>query len=308
MQTKIEFHGKGGELFLKMLLGGFLTAITLGIYAPWFMADMNRYLYSKTTLAGRDYPVHPRFAGAGWEIFKMNLLGGFLCGITLGIYTPWFMARVCRYWAEHTEAVSESGRSYRLSFSFTGGALFGALFVGGLLSGVTLGIYLPWFMCKLARLFAESVALIDAESGEAVGQVGFEGQGGELLGMVLLNGLLCSVTLGIYTPWAMVKVMRFWAGYTRVANDGQTFALDYLGTGGQLFGRLIVNGLLCGITLGIYSSWALVDMLRFHCGKLVADAKEVAPAVKPPARAPAAQLPAAAVIAAAKPREQARVR
>jgi uncharacterized membrane protein YjgN (DUF898 family) len=163
-------------------------------------------------------------------------------------------------------------------------------------------------MCKLARLFAQNLALVDAESGEPVGQFGFEGKGGELLGMVLLNGLLCSITLGIYTPWAMVKAMRFWAGYARVAIAGQTFTLDYLGTGGQLFGKLIVNGLLCGVTLGIYSSWALADMLRFHCGKLVADVKEVAPAAKLPVRAPAAQLPAAAVIATAKPREQARVR
>jgi len=308
MQTKVEFHGKGGELFGKMLLGGFLTAITLGIYAPWFVAQMNRYLHSRVTLRGQEWPVHPRFSGTGGEIFKMNLLGLFLCGITLGIYTPWFMARVARYWAEHTEAVSESGKSYRLAFDATGGQLFGALFVGMLLTGITLGIYTPWFMCKMARFMAQHSKILDAQDLAVAGDFAFEGTGGQLLGIVLLNGLLCSVTLGIYTPWAMVKALRFWAGNSRVAVDGDTFALDFVGQGGQLFGKLLLNGLLCSVTLGIYVAWAMVDMMRYGLSNLVAEVKEVKPAAQLPAKAPAAQLPSAAVLAQANAREQARVR
>ena len=309
MQTKIQFRGKGGELFLKLLAGGFLSAITLGIYVPWFVANLNRYLYSKVTLRGRDFDVLPRFAGKGWEMFKIGLLGAFLSSLTLGNYLPWFIARSMRYWAENTEGVSESAHNYRLGFGLTGGKLFGNLFVSGLLSGLTLGIYMPWAMCKLVKLVAENLWIKDSESGDQVGSFAFEGTGGSLFGMVLLNGLLCSVTLGIYGPWAVVKTLRFWASNSRLSFGEEQASFDFEGKGGTLFGRLLLNGLLCGITLGIYSYWAVVDILRFLLDNTVVGSQGAAEQPALAERPAAAQLPAPEAIEAVNnAREQARVR
>ena len=37
METRIRFVGTGGALFVKFIVGAILSAITLGIYMPWFM-------------------------------------------------------------------------------------------------------------------------------------------------------------------------------------------------------------------------------------------------------------------------------
>lgn len=144
-----EFTGTGGELLGRLLVGLILTVITFGIYAPWFMAAFLRYLYSKTTLdrgaAGR---VRLEFTGTGGQLLVVGLLGYLLTLVTLGIYLPWFIANLARFFADNSVGTTDDGTRYQLRFEATGGDLFATFFVGGLLSMITLGLYMPWFICK----------------------------------------------------------------------------------------------------------------------------------------------------------------
>lgn len=74
----------------------------------------------------------------------------------------------------------------------------------------------------------------------------YHGTGGDLLGLVFVNGLLTMITLGIYSAWAKNKVREFHYSHTEM--DGDRFA--WHGTGGELFsGMLKAAGIL--IVLGL---------------------------------------------------------
>ena len=77
-----------------------------------------------------------------------------------------------------------------------------------------------------------------------------------LIGMGILTGFLCTITLGLATPWAVCMMVKWFASHTVV--DGKQLTFD--GTGGQLFGNYIKWFLLTIITLGIYSFWLSLKM------------------------------------------------
>ena len=77
-----------------------------------------------------------------------------------------------------------------------------------------------------------------------------------LIGINILQRLLCVVTLGIGTPWAVCMKERWIAKHTVI--DGKQMVFD--GTGGQLFGTYIKWFFLCIITIGIYSLWLSIKM------------------------------------------------
>jgi uncharacterized membrane protein YjgN (DUF898 family) len=77
-----------------------------------------------------------------------------------------------------------------------------------------------------------------------------------LIGIGILQTLLCIVTLGIGAPWAVCMGERWQAEHTVI--DGKQLVFD--GTGGQLFGNYIKWFFLTIITLGIYSFWLSIKM------------------------------------------------
>ncbi|WP_179381268.1 YjgN family protein [Jannaschia marina] len=82
-------------------------------------------------------------------------------------------------------------------------------------------------------------------------QVKFHGRAGEWFGIWIVNLLLSIITIGIYSAWAKVRMLRYFYGNTEI--EGRTF--DYHATGGQiLIGRLIVIGafILISILSGIF--------------------------------------------------------
>lgn len=154
------------------------------------------------------------------------------------------------------------GPETRLGFQGTGGELFGKLIGGFLLTGITFGIYAPWFTCKLARFFTENMSAQTSE-GRTL-QLRFGGEGGDLFGTWILNAILCGVTFYIYMPWAMCKVRKWFYEHTQIIENGQPVGkLDFVGEGGNLFGTFLAGAILTGLTFGIYASWFKVNMAKF---------------------------------------------
>ncbi|MFH1812331.1 MAG: DUF898 family protein [Pseudomonadota bacterium] len=260
---KFKFTGTGGEIFVKFLVGMILTAITMGIYMPWFMVSIMQYAASKTTIEGGPKgSLQVEFKGTGGQLFVVGLVGALLTSITFGIYGAWFMANLMRFYADNTTAKAADGTTYRLRFTATGGELFVAYLVGILLTSITFGIYAPWFMCKLYTLFAEKTDILRGDT--KVGTVAFSGTGGNLFVTFLVGYLLTMVTLGIYSFWFQVKMMQFMAQNTKLTVDNQALTGDFVGTGGQLFVLSLVGGLLTSITFGIYGAWFFANLTRYQ--------------------------------------------
>ncbi|GAB1481286.1 hypothetical protein MASR2M78_01010 [Treponema sp.] len=98
-------------------------------------------------------------------------------------------------------------------------------------------------------------------------QFKFEGRGGEIFSLYLVQFLLTLITLGIYAPWAYAKIYKYFA--TKTSLDGKPF--DFTGTGGEMFSLFLVQFLLTMITFGIYGAWAFAKIVKYMLSKFTYD-------------------------------------
>ncbi|MBW2029587.1 MAG: DUF898 family protein [Deltaproteobacteria bacterium] len=140
-------------------------------------------------------------------------------------------------------------------FSGSGGQYFGTVFIHlFLLSMITFGLYSPWALVRLYKLKATHTVI----NGK---RVNFNGTGGDLFVLGLIQGLITLVTFGLYFPWAFCSIYRWRAQNTLVGGKPSTFT----GTGGDLFLFYLIHMMILPmITLGIYSFWGLY---RFYAWK-----------------------------------------
>ena len=83
----------------------------------------------------------------------MNIAGTFLSYVTLGLYFPWFFARLHRYHVQHTLF---EGR--RFQSSLRGYQVLGFGVVSAFLILSSLGLALPWAMTTWMKLRAHTTA------------------------------------------------------------------------------------------------------------------------------------------------------
>jgi len=261
-ETRLGFQGTGGELFGKLIGGFLLTGITFGIYAPWFICGLVNYYCEKTTIQTPNGPARLTFNGTGGALFGVSFVGMLLTSITFGIYTPWFLCNLARFFSENITAQTADGRQMQLRFAGEGGDLFGTWIVNAILCGVTLYIYMPWAMCKVRKWFYEHTQIV--ENGQVVGKLDFVGDGGNLFGTFLAGAILTGLTMGIYASWFKVNMAKFYNQNTRIMLHGRTYAMDFTGTGGDLFVINLIGALLLMPTLGIYWFWTKVKQLKFE--------------------------------------------
>lgn len=84
----------------------------------------------------------------------------------------------------------------------------------------------------------------------------FDGGVLDYIGYSILAAIICELTLGIATPWAVCMMQNWKTKHTIVG--GQRLYFDR--TGAQLFGNWIKWFLLTIITFGIYGFWLQIKM------------------------------------------------
>jgi uncharacterized membrane protein YjgN (DUF898 family) len=263
-----DFSGTGCELLGQLLLGAVLMLFTGGIYGPWFMCKMLNFVAQRTTFGPTPRgTLQFRFDGRGGQLFVQYLVGAILTGITAGLYAPWFICKMTRFFLDNTTISASDGSSYNLRFDGQGGDLFKTYIVGAILTALTFGIYRPWFDCKLNKWFAERTKIVS--NGQQVGQIDFVGQGGELFVTWLVGMIFTVLTVGIYKSWLEVKLNKFNAEGTRLTINGQNYRLRFTGEGGELFVIRLVGGILSAFTFGIYMFWMMAKLLKWQLSNLV---------------------------------------
>lgn len=152
----------------------------------------------------------------------------------------------------------------KFEFKATGGELFKSLVGGLLLTGVTMGLYYPWFLVRFQRLLLERT---DLEVGEQRLRLTNTATGGALFKELIIVYLLSMVTLGIYLPWGLMRLQRFQQEHTIAEGEGVIYKLRTQLTGGELFKAGFVAYFLTMITFGIYAPWMMVKMLSLFVGR-----------------------------------------
>jgi uncharacterized membrane protein YjgN (DUF898 family) len=219
-ERTFEFGGGFGEYLGIFFLGLFLTIITLGIYSPWFIRNMQRFYvdnssYNESKLA---------FKGKGGELFIILLVtfvipytfimvltmlltmsnnfeqsqatSGIIQLITTFVLIP-YMYFVYKW------MVNIEYKGYKIRWNTDSWEACGKIFVQVLFSVITFGIYYPMAIVKLYKYFAEHTIAV-SETGSK--KFGYDLEPGKDFLFLWGQVLLIIVTLGIYYPWAFCKI------------------------------------------------------------------------------------------------------
>ncbi|HPR18191.1 MAG TPA: DUF898 family protein [Candidatus Cloacimonadota bacterium] len=189
-----------------------------------------------------------QFHGRGGELFSIFIVNLLLTIITLGIYCPWAIVKIVKYFSQKTTL---DGVSF--DFEGQGGKLFCIYLVNYLLTAITAGLYSPVATLRINAYFTENLSYKEKKfEFDATNACDF-------WCLLFVQGILTAITLGIYTPWAMIKIRKNLL--ERTSYEGVKFS--FTANGGTLFCLYLIQGILTCITLCIYFPWAVAKITNY---------------------------------------------
>lgn len=230
----LVFDGTFGKYLGILLLGAFLTIITLGIYTPWFIRSITRFYIDHSALDSQKF----KFMGKGSKLFLIFLFtliiplilflaaailvtpvvvpteisvtshGVFLMvtgyAIELILLVP-YMYLFYKWMVQ----VNYKEYSIRWETSFFPSCV--RIFFEMLFSAITFGLYFPM---ALIRLYSYFSGMTVAASGESKRRFGFDCDPFKDYIFILAQIILTVITLSIYYPWACCKIGKRILGKT----------------------------------------------------------------------------------------------
>ncbi len=195
------------------------------------------------------------FDGGFFAYLGINLLANFVTTITLGIAFPWMTCWRYRWQMRHTVV---SGK--RLCFDGRGVQLIGRYLLWLFLTVITLGIYGLWMGVAIKKWQVKHTHIQDEDDNSY-----FDGGVGGYLGIHLLAWLLTIFTLFIGKAWADKMIIAWETRHTVVSSRRHVFA----GSGGSLFAKYLLWGLLTLATFGIFSLFLPVKLIRWQAMRTI---------------------------------------
>jgi uncharacterized membrane protein YjgN (DUF898 family) len=230
-EDRFIFHGTGNEIFkgfvIAYLILGislimsyfspgliFLFYFVLLLIMPFAVFGAWRYRVSRTSWRG----IYFSFNGNMREFFSLYFIHFLLTILTIGIYGPWFTVKIMKYLFSHT-----SFGQYELDFEGEGSDLFAINLLGIILTVITLYIYLPWFIKNRFKFTIDNTVIYH---GDKKSYLRTNLDGGDLFGVLLLNAILTTVTLGLATPWAIMRSNKLFLESVHIPADVDLDALE----------------------------------------------------------------------------------
>lgn len=183
------FDGNGFGFLGWGLLGVLVTICTLFLCAPLAFVWIYHYETNHTVISGRRL----HFEGKAMSLFGHWIKWLLLTVITCGIYSFWLQKRLKQWKAKNT-SVEGMIEDYKKEGDYTGSVIGFPLYCFGLLllTIITLGIFAPWRVAKIARYEAVHTSYHGLH-------MAFDGSGGSYFLTWLKAVLLSLITCGIYT-------------------------------------------------------------------------------------------------------------
>lgn len=224
-EEKFETDYNFREFLMLSLQGALLTAVTFGIYAPWFITKVIKYFAGKTYFRYNAFT----FNGKPFMLFSLMIVLSIVPSMLLstlgGIASASLMTTGALTLAKWIPLLAIivlflscifSGFAGRWFIDFSYGPKIITSTVNGwhagffmfgqmLLSIVTIGFYVPMYMLRSYRYFMKRTVLGDEIVED---QFGFTLNAWRDYGCVLGHSLLTIITLGIYLPWWYAKVAK----------------------------------------------------------------------------------------------------
>lgn len=254
----IQPGAKPPMMFFPSLIGLILIAFVIAFFIAKLVIE--NIIYNQSAIS---------FKGTAGKFIGTAFLGFFLTIITLGIYMPWFIRNLHRFFVDNSSLNSNE-------FKFNGKA--GKLFVILLLT-----LFLPMIA------FVSVVSMLAFKNPESAQETGFVFQAVMMIilvpymyyvykwmvdinykeyhikwdtnfwnacGKIALEVLLSMITLGIYFPLALVRLYEYFADKTVAASSENQMKFGYDIDQKDDFLFIWGQALLTIITVGIYYPWA----------------------------------------------------
>jgi uncharacterized membrane protein YjgN (DUF898 family) len=237
----------------------------------FFIASLLSYFIEKISIEGIEYKNKSLvFKGKFGQFIGISLLGGFLSIITLGIYSPWFIKSIQKFFIDNSTYDSTNPE-----FRGTGGSLFVILLLTLILPiiiiSAALGIVsvinhteLSGFYRVIYQIFIFIIMIpyiyyvykwcIDIKFKQY--SIQWETEFWPSCSKILVEVLLSIITLGIYSPLASLRLYKYFAEKTVATSEegNKTFGYDIEPQRDFLF--IWGQSILAILTLGIYYPWA----------------------------------------------------
>lgn len=211
------------EYTMMCLKGVLLSTVTLGIYTPWFIKKLTACFAENTAYRTNFFEFHgkgsslfiymvllvavPTFLHETVinEIAPLTTFAMYQAGLTVTLVSILLVLLICFYEALYIKWYINMtyGRKRIMSSVHCGKAgwfIFGQL----LLSGITLGLYLPMATLRIWRYYATRT-VIGEDNIEKI--LGFSMTPKRDYFFILGQMLLTAITLGIYFPWGYARTM-----------------------------------------------------------------------------------------------------
>lgn len=285
-----EFRGSGSEYFRIWIVNLLLSIITLGIYSAWAKVRRLRYFHGSTFLDGHSFDYHAEpvsiligrlITVGGYGLFviagNINPLLNLLLLPLLLAGLPWVIMRSRRFHLRMT-----SWRGLRFGFHGDYKGAFKAYVLWWLAAVFTVGILLPMFLQRRLTYLLDNSAYGSQRSTFKVGAGPFYKLYGKVillaLGVIFALAIVAAIMSTMGPMGAGVAAVLGAAGVLLVLAVYQASVLNLafgslqIGPhrvqstlkGGELAGLLITNAVLIVVTLGLYSPWAKVRLLRYQ--------------------------------------------
>ena len=215
----IVFNGTFGSYFGKILLGFFLSVITLGVYMAWFVRNIMSFFIDNSSYDSNAF----KFKGKGSKLFVIILLTLFVpiilvtviitlfrIGNSDQIYLMMIIQQVAMLiimipyiYFVYKWMVNIDYKRFNISWKTNFWNSCGKIAIEMILSIVTVGIYGPLAMVRLYKYFTEKTF---AQSESQQFQFGYDIEPLNDFLFIWGQSLLTIITLGIYYPWAFSKI------------------------------------------------------------------------------------------------------
>ncbi len=233
-----KFTGNGGVFFSTVLVHLFiLSAITLGLYAPWAWVRIFKLKASHTTIQDKQV----RFVGTGGQLFVLGLVQGLLTLLTLGLYGPWAICKFFEWKARHTLVGDAPSR-----FKGTGGGLFPLYLVHlVILPVLTLGIYYVYGFYRLYAWKEEHTLYAGQKTSFGGGFLAF-------LKISIITAILNSMTLNLFTPWSLSMLFNWQIKGLAVGDEQRVEHFPPVKTNFAVAAAMVAIGLLPFALIGLF--------------------------------------------------------
>lgn len=209
-----SFRGSVGACFGYCVLTVVLVLCTAGLGTPWAICIWHKWKMENLVIDGYEL----EFTGKGRKLFWRYHGVALLSIITLGWLGVWAHIKVEDWLVENTHIKHYEKEAYPGEFcrkSVFGGGVFDhnmRVFLQVLFFVLTLGLGLPWIIC-MDQIWHLDNMIIDGK------QVVFEGRGKKFFWRFVGWFWLSVITLGIWSFWMAVKMLRWYAKYTHFDNS-----------------------------------------------------------------------------------------